>query len=86
VDDTALAIAEAVRPTLVEDGMFLVGLDIAGDRLMEINVFSPGGLVGSQQLTGLDFAEAVTRSLEQKVQRVQGSGGVFRNREVASRE
>ncbi len=24
--------------------MFLVGLDIVGDKLMEINVFSPGGL------------------------------------------
>jgi glutathione synthase len=28
---------------LVQDSMFFVGLDIAGDRLMEINVFSPGG-------------------------------------------
>ena len=24
--------------------MFLVGLDIVGDKLMEVNVFSPGGL------------------------------------------
>ena len=38
------ALAEIVRPKLVRDGMFLVGLDIVGDKLMEINVFSPGGL------------------------------------------
>ena len=44
VDDVALHIAEIVRPKLVEDGMFLVGLDIVGSKLMEINVFSPGGL------------------------------------------
>ena len=44
VDSTAIQIAEIVRPKLVQDGMFLVGLDIVGDKLMEINVFSPGGL------------------------------------------
>ena len=37
-----LRIAEIVRPKVVQDGMFLVGLDIVGDKLMEINVFSPG--------------------------------------------
>lgn len=30
IDDVALNIAEIVRPKLVEDGMFLVGLDIVG--------------------------------------------------------
>ena len=44
LDDTMFQLAEMVRPRLVEDGMFLVGLDIVGDKLMEINVFSPGGL------------------------------------------
>ena len=44
VDDTALRIAEIVRPKLVQDGMFLVGLDVVGNKLMEINVFSPGGM------------------------------------------
>jgi len=39
-----LRLAEIVRPKLVQDGMFLVGLDIVGGKLMEINVFSPGGL------------------------------------------
>ena len=33
VDDTALRIAEIVRPKLVQDGMFLVGLDIVGDQV-----------------------------------------------------
>ncbi len=49
IDHTALHIAEIVRPKLVQDGMFLVGLDIVGDKLMEINVFSPGGLGSAQQ-------------------------------------
>lgn len=32
-----LDIAEIVRPKLKADGMFLVGLDIVGDKLMEVN-------------------------------------------------
>ncbi len=38
--------------------MFLVGLDIVGDKLMEINVFSPGGLGSAQKRD----AQAKTRN------------------------
>jgi glutathione synthase len=51
----------------VEDGMFLVGLDIAGDKLMEINVFSPGGFGSMQKLEKVNFNEAVLRAIERKV-------------------
>ena len=50
VDSKAFKIAEIVRPKLVQDGMFLVGLDVVGDKLMEINVFSPGGLGSARSL------------------------------------
>lgn len=68
VDDQMLAVAEIVRPKLVADGMFLVGLDIVGDKLMEVNVFSPGGLGISQKLYEANFAERVIHDLERKVQ------------------
>ena len=68
VDAQVLRIAEIVRPKLVEDGMFLVGLDIVGDKLMEINVFSPGGLGSAQTFEGVNFARAVILALERKVQ------------------
>ena len=68
IDDVALKIAEIVRPKLVEDGMFLVGLDIVGSKLMEINVFSPGGLGSARQFEGVNFAHAVIDALEKKVQ------------------
>ena len=61
-------IVEIVRPKLVADGMFLVGLDIVGDKLMEINVFSPGGLGSAQSFEGVNFAAAVIMALERKVQ------------------
>ena len=54
VDDVALQIAEIVRPKLVEDGMFFVGLDIVGSKLMEINVFTPGGLGSARQFARCD--------------------------------
>ena len=65
-DDTR-RLVEAIRPKLMADGMFLVGVDVVGDKLMEVNVFSPGGLGSCQRLYGTDFAEAVIRDLERKV-------------------
>ena len=63
-----LRIAEIVRPKLVADGMFMAGLDIVGDKLMEINVFSPGGLGSAQSFEGVNFSTAVVEALERKVQ------------------
>ena len=67
ITDTHLAIAEVVRPKLVQDGMFLVGLDIVGDKLMEINVFSPGGLGSARLFEKVNFAHAVIAALQRKV-------------------
>jgi glutathione synthase len=66
IDERVLRIAEVVRPKLVQDGMFLVGLDIVGEKLMEINVYSPGGLGSAQRLEGVDFTHAIIDALEHK--------------------
>lgn len=68
IGETELRIAEMVRPQLVQDGMFLVGLDIAGDKLIEVNVFSPGGLGSVEALAGVDFAPEVIKAIERKVE------------------
>jgi glutathione synthase len=68
IGETELALVDAVGPKLEKDGMFFVGLDIAGDKLMEINVFSPGGLAGSAHFTGVDFTSMVIDALERKAQ------------------
>jgi glutathione synthase len=67
IGESHLRLAEIVRPKLTQDGMFLVGLDIVGDKLMEINVFSPGGLGSAQKLEKVNFAVAVVQALERKV-------------------
>jgi glutathione synthase len=68
IDACALALVEMVRPKLVKDGMFLVGLDIVRDKLMEINVFSPGGFGSALALQGVDFTEPVIDALERKTE------------------
>ena len=79
VTDSDLRIAEIVRPKLVQDGMFLVGLDIVGNKLMEINVFSPGGLGSAQKFTKINFCRYVIDALERKVQYMQFYGRNFNN-------
>jgi glutathione synthase len=84
IDDDALRLVEMVRPKLVRDGMFLVGLDIVADKLMEINVFTPGGLGSAQHCTGVDFTEAVIHDLERKVKYKAYYGDRIRNVEIAT--
>lgn len=61
------AIVDTAGPLLRDDGMFLVGLDIVGDKLMEINVFSPGGLIHASEFHGVDFLEEVITAVEKKI-------------------
>jgi len=84
IDETALNIAEIVRPKLVQDGMFLVGLDIVGDKLMEINVFSPGGLGSAQQFTKINFSINVIEAIESKVKYMHYYGRNFDNIEMCT--
>lgn len=79
VDATILRVAEIVRPKLVQDGMFLVGLDVVGDKLMEINVFSPGGLGNAQLFEKVNFSSLVIEAIERKVNYKRFHGARFSN-------
>ena len=68
ITSTIREIAERVRPKLVQDGVFFAGLDIAGDKLLETNIFSPGGLGTACDLEGVDFATEVMEAIERKVE------------------
>jgi glutathione synthase len=84
ITDEALHLAEMVRPKLVQDGMFLVGLDIVGDKMMEINVFSPGGLGSAQKFTKVNFCRAVIEALQRKVHYMEFYGRHFGNVEMST--
>jgi glutathione synthase len=79
-----LAVAEMVRPKLIEDGMFMVGLDIVGDKILEINVFTPGGLPDIAALYDVDFSVDVIAALETKVAIRKANGTSIANRALAT--
>jgi len=65
------AIAHAIGPTLAARGLLLVGLDVIGDYLTEVNVTSPTCFVEITEQTGVDVADMFAQALE----RALGSGG-----------
>jgi len=79
-----LRVADIVRPKLVQDGMFLVALDFVGERLIDVNVFSPGGLGAAQSLEKVDFSVAVIQALERKVAYMGYYRRKFDNVEIAT--
>jgi len=60
-------IAEALAPALWKEGLMVVGLDVIGPCLTEVNVTSPTCFVEIAQQTGFDvpgmFAEALARAV-----------------------
>jgi glutathione synthase len=57
-------IAVALAPTLWARGLLIVGLDVIGDSLTEINVTSPTCFVEITQQTGCDVAALLVDALE----------------------
>ncbi len=60
-----LWICEEVGPSLTEKGLLLVGLDIIGDYLTEINVTSPTCFKEYKELCDIDVAEIFIESVEE---------------------
>jgi len=56
-------IAEALAPTLKADGLTIVGLDIIGDYLTEVNVTSPTCMVEIFALANVNIAAAIIDAL-----------------------
>ena len=57
-------IAEAIGPALRDEGLLLVGLDVIGDYLTEINVTSPTCMQEIFQQTGYNVAALMIDALE----------------------
>lgn len=61
------AIAETIGPVLRARGLLLVGLDVIGDYLTEVNVTSPTCFVEITEQTGFDVADCFAQALEKAV-------------------
>lgn len=62
-------IAETIGPLLAGRGLLLIGLDVIGDCLTEINVTSPTGFQEITRQTGFDVPAMFVDALEEAVDR-----------------
>jgi glutathione synthase len=69
IGDSELWLASEMRDKLRRDGMFFVGIDIIGRKVVEINAESAGGLQSVERFTGKDFTPAIVEALEHKADR-----------------
>jgi len=53
-----------IAPYLLREGLIHVGVDFVGGQILELNVFSPGGLYPSERIYGHDFGSAVLAAFE----------------------
>jgi len=82
--DAMKKIIEITAPKLIRDGLFFVGLDIVKDKLIEINVLSPGGLDHFKEIGLPDFSDVIMKSIEKKVEYKRLYGNKISNRELAT--
>ncbi|WP_299694393.1 glutathione synthase [uncultured Vibrio sp.] len=66
----------AIGPKLVRDGLYFTGLDVIGNKLVEVNVLSPGGITRINKLNRvrlqrqvIDFVENIVLSKDLILQR-----------------
>ena len=52
---------------LVKDGLYFVGIDVIGGKLVEVNVMSPGGITYMNKVYKIKLQEKVIDFLESKV-------------------
>src|SRR5690606_13927057 len=64
---TDLAIGKAIAEALAPRGLLLVGLDLIGDYITEINVTSPTCFVEIRDQTGFDVPAMFIDALEEAV-------------------
>ncbi|CAA6812577.1 MAG: Glutathione synthetase (EC [uncultured Campylobacterales bacterium] len=60
-------ICKKVGSKLVSDGLFFVGLDMIGDKILEVNVLNPGGITNINKLNKLKLQKKVVDFIEDKV-------------------
>jgi glutathione synthase len=82
--DEMKRIIEITAPKLIRDGLFFVGLDIVKDKLIEINVLSPGGMDHFEEIGLPDFSDVVIDAIEKKVEYKKMYKGQISNQVLAT--
>lgn len=66
-------ICKKIGKKLVDDGLFFVGLDIISEKLIEINVCSPGGITRINKLNRVKLQQNVLDFVEEVVSKKESS-------------
>jgi len=72
--DAEKSICRAIKNKLVEDGLFFVGVDVIGDKMVEINCLSPGGIPRINRLNKVRLEVNVIDFIEEKVAEMKCTG------------
>ncbi len=67
IDDVQRDMVDAMSAKLVADGMWFVGIDVIGGKVVEINAESPGGMQSVERLYDIDACLTVIEALERRV-------------------
>jgi glutathione synthase len=67
VTPTEREICAILKDRLVRDGLYFVGIDVIGDKMVEINCLSPGGIPRINRLDSVKLEVKVIDFIEQKV-------------------
>lgn len=67
LSDTDRKICDAIGPTLKERGQILVGIDVIGDKMTEINLTSPTGVQELKRFSGVDAAALSWDAIERRL-------------------
>ncbi len=61
------ALCKQIGPKLVKDGLYFVGIDVIGGKLVEVNVMSPGGITYMNKVYKTKIQAKVIDFIESKV-------------------
>ena len=63
LSDSAQAAAEYAADLLWERNIWLAGVDLIDDKIIEFNVFSTGGLFDAESYSGVNFSDAIVKRI-----------------------
>lgn len=69
IDQRDRELTETIRPSLLSDGLYFVGLDVIAGRITEINVTSPAGIPEINHFLGAKLEAKVVSFLERFAKR-----------------
>jgi len=65
--DSQKKICKKIGTKLIADGLYFVGLDMIGDKILEVNVLNPGGITNINKLEKVKLQKKVVDFIEEKV-------------------